>query len=86
MGRGRSQTSLVNLKRGISLVILVFSLSFPRISGFGRERKSLVIFKEFFPDLAPGHLFMLGRLAVPKIIYVRPVGSPAKHFKYWGKS
>ena len=28
------------------------------------------------PNLAPGHSFMLGRLAVPKIIYVRPVGSP----------
>ena len=27
-------------------------------------------------NLAPGHLFMLGWLAVPKIIYVRPVGSP----------
>ena len=26
-------------------------------------------------NLAPGHLFMLGLLAVPKIIYVRPVGS-----------
>ena len=26
--------------------------------------------------MAPGHLFMLGRLAVPKITYVRPVGSP----------
>ena len=37
--------SLVNLKRGISLVILVFSLSFPRICGFGRERKSLVILR-----------------------------------------
>ena len=28
------------------------------------------------PNLAPIQLFMLGRLAVPKIIYVRPVGSP----------
>ena len=24
-------------------------------------------------------LFMLGRLAVPKIIYVRPIGSPEKN-------
>ena len=30
----------------------------------------------FFPNLSPGHLFMLGRLAVPKVIHVRPVGSP----------
>ena len=30
----------------------------------------------FLPNLAPGHLFMLGRLAVPKNIYVRSVGSP----------
>ena len=28
------------------------------------------------PNLAPGHLFMLGRSVVPKIIYVRPVGGP----------
>ena len=27
-------------------------------------------------NLAAGHLFMLGRLAVPKTIHVRPVGSP----------
>ena len=27
-------------------------------------------------NLALGHLFMLGRLAVPKMIYVRPVGGP----------
>ena len=26
--------------------------------------------------MAQGHLFMLGLLVVPKIIYVRPVGSP----------
>ena len=28
------------------------------------------------PNLAPGHSFMLGRSAVPKIIYVRTAGSP----------
>ena len=33
-------------------------------------------FREILPNLAPGHLCTLGRLAVPKIIYVRPVGSP----------
>ena len=32
-------------------------------------------FREILPNMAPGHLFMLGLLAVPKIIYVRPVGS-----------
>ena len=28
------------------------------------------------PNLAPGHLFMLGRSAVQKIIYVRTAGGP----------
>ena len=40
---------------------------------------------KFGPNLAPGHLFMLGRLAVRKIIYVRPVGSPENTSKI-GKS
>ena len=31
---------------------------------------------EILPNLAPGHLFMLGRSAVPKIIYVRTAGGP----------
>ena len=37
--------SLVNFKQGNSLVNLVFSLSFPRICGFGRDRKPLVILR-----------------------------------------
>ena len=38
------------------------------------------------PNLTPSYLFMLGLSAVPKIIYVRPVGGPEKNFKIWGKS
>ena len=34
--------------------------------------------KEILPNLTPGYLFMLGRSAASKIIYVRPVGSPEK--------
>ena len=48
--------------------------------------ENLSCLREILPNLAPGNLFMLGRLAVTKIIYVRPVGGPPKHFKYWGKS
>ena len=39
--------SLVNFEQGISLMILVFSLFFPRICGFGSERKSLVNLRFF---------------------------------------
>ena len=42
----------------------------------GKSTRNLSNFGLFLPHLAPGHLFLLGRLAVPKIIYVRPVGSP----------
>ena len=42
---------------------------------FAEDGKSAINL-EISPNLALGHLFMLGRLAVPKIIYVRPVGSP----------
>ena len=45
--------------------------------GVNKEGKSAINLGNLGkPNLAPGHLFMLGRLTVPKIIYVRPVGSP----------
>ena len=42
----------------------------------GKKCHKSKLFREILPNLAPGHLFMLGRLAVPKIIYVGPAGSP----------
>ena len=42
----------------------------------GKSAINLSNLGKFLPNLAPGHLFMLGRLAVPKLIYVWPVGSP----------
>ena len=41
---------------------------------------------KIMPHLAPGHLFLLGRSTASKIIYVKPVGGPGKHFKYWENS
>ena len=41
----------------------------------------------FCQIVTPGHLFMLGRSAVPKIIYVRTAGGPENTSNtYWGKS
>ena len=48
-------------------------------SGFFKERKSAINLSNlanFCPSLAPGHLFMLGRSAVPKFIYVRTAAGP----------
>ena len=42
----------------------------------GKSAINLSNLGESLPNLAPGQLFMLGRLAVPKIIYVRPDSSP----------
>ena len=42
----------------------------------GKSAINLSNLGKFLPNLAPGHLVMLGRLAVPTNIYVRPVGSP----------
>ena len=49
------------------------------LKGYYKEGKSAINLSNlgnFGQNLSPGHLFMLGRLAVPKIIYVRPVSSP----------
>ena len=51
----------------------------PRHSAEYKEGKSAINLSNlgiFCQNLTPGHLFMLGRSAVPKIIYVRTAGGP----------
>ena len=46
------------------------------INSEGEKCHKFKYFREILPNLTPGYLFMLGRSAASKIIYVRPVGSP----------
>ena len=53
--------------------------NFPADFALYKERRNAINLSnlgKFGQISPPGNLFMLGRLAVPKIIYVRPVGSP----------
>ena len=50
--------------------------SFKKFNREGKSAINLSNFREFLPNLTPGHLFMLGRSAVPKIIYVRTAVGP----------
>ena len=45
---------------------------------YAKEGKSAINLSNLanLPNLAPGHLLMLGRSAVPKIIYVRTAAGP----------
>ena len=52
----------------------------------GKSAINLSNFGEFVPNLSPGYLFMLGRSAASKIIYVRPVGIPENTSNIGGKS
>ena len=55
-----------------------FKFLWSGIQNYIKEGKSAINLSNLgnFGQIWPGHLFMLGRLAVPKIAYVRPVGSP----------